>query len=202
MPGITITPGVFNPVATPAEVGRLLTFPRTVVATVPRRWMQFQTRGAGLPPDEDFFDDSALVVPAEDLWVATFGSNGWLGRRMVQMQIEWRNMPAGTRIGGLLSETDGTRMIEIGFGFQVRSSFSDQPESLFSGDLNGRDYAADVQTVHRDFMVGSVSVQYLRTGLSTLFLAVTDGGGGVLADFRIEPKVSTTCRMCRVRGAS
>ena len=48
MPGITIIPGTFNPEATPAEVGRLQTFPRTVVATAPRRWMQFQT-GGGKP---------------------------------------------------------------------------------------------------------------------------------------------------------
>ena len=159
MPGITITPGVFNPVATPAEVGRLLTFPRTVAATVPRRWMQFQTRGGAVPE-----------IPAPQ--VNSHFRDYFSGACMVKVPQELT--PSSINVTGVRYVEDGTYSVSSSniSGGETFLRFSVGPwertqQVIALGDVD--------MIVHHVTGVGSRAYLFVQLNYAVSILAATDG---------------------------
>ncbi len=168
------------------------------------------------------FDASPLVIPTADLWVGTTylsGERHFVGVRRVSLKVEWKALPIGTKVrianyrdvpapGGieqLITEQtidnaagDGSTNAETSIEFQVTCSppglESSDDYALFATDLNGRDYTASEETLHREFDSGGSTIRYTRTN-PNLEITISDAADNVLAIFSVVPGFTTTNRL-------
>ena len=150
------------------------------------------------------FDDSPVVIPAADLWVALSGGT-WRGTRQIGLTLEWLGLPAGTTVeiwseGPIPADGDGSTPAETGFSFQVNVDPVGSPQEddldIFGADLHGKDYYADAPTTHEDYPdLNGRAVQYVRNGCNSILIRVRDSEATLLAQFFVTPFVGTTCRM-------
>ena len=151
------------------------------------------------------FDDSPVVIPDADLWVALSGGQ-WRGTREIGITLEWLGLPAGTTVeiwseGPQPAGGDGSLETGTSFSFQVTVDPVGDPQSgdinIFNADLNGKDYFAEGQTVHADYPdLNGRAVQYIRSACNSILIRVRDTSNVLLAQFFVTPLViGTTCRM-------
>lgn len=220
MSGITITPGTFNPPAALVETTGVVTWPAAKSGWQKRRPQQWNSQPVAEEPALEEYDDSAILAPPADLWVADAGGGElWSGRRRIRLLVDWENLPPTAASIRVYDDESGTVTTAVGAGsatfltrldFQVRTfgigiSFEYTPvlESEFTPFLNGQDYTSSNGTVHAiipltdrpGYTSPQDDIRFARTVAPLCTVSVLDSGGGTLKSWLFQPTFTTTNRM-------
>jgi hypothetical protein len=210
MAGIIITPGTFNPPATPFQSAGIYRFPKTPVVTLRRKWLQYATAGPGgeVAPPETPYDDSAMVVAAVDIWVADPTKAGsvtiWRAARNISMGLQWRDLPpevTAVKINGAEEPVaTGSATVDVAESVFVTDDYlwfdPADGEDLWEPVLNGQDFTATGVTNHGDYVYASgPKAVNVRTGGADSLIVRLMSGATEIGGYYISPVYTTTTRL-------